>query len=42
MTGNHLSIIMLPASKCNVTCDYCFEDKTRATEISSPLSTQVK
>src|ERR1044072_6300584 len=29
MTGNHLSIILLPTNKCNVNCDYCFEDKTR-------------
>lgn len=29
MTGNHLSLILLPTNKCNVSCDYCFEDKTR-------------
>jgi radical SAM protein with 4Fe4S-binding SPASM domain len=25
---NHLSIIFLPTNKCNVNCEYCFEDKT--------------
>jgi uncharacterized protein len=25
---NHLSIIFLPTNKCNVDCEYCFEDKT--------------
>lgn len=29
MRGNHFSIILLPTNKCNVNCDYCFEDKTR-------------
>lgn len=28
MMGNHFSIILLPINKCNVACDYCFEDKT--------------
>jgi len=26
--GNHFSIILLPTNKCNVNCEYCFEDKT--------------
>ena len=26
--GNHFSIILLPINKCNVACEYCFEDKT--------------
>lgn len=25
---NHLSVIFLPTNKCNVNCEYCFEDKT--------------
>lgn len=25
---NHFSIILLPTNKCNVNCEYCFEDKT--------------
>ncbi len=29
MRGNHFSVILLPTNKCNVNCDYCFEDKTR-------------
>jgi uncharacterized protein len=29
MMGNHFSVILLPTNKCNVNCDYCFEDKTR-------------
>src|SRR5689334_9273051 len=29
MRRNHFSIILLPTNKCNVKCDYCFEDKTR-------------
>lgn len=28
MRGNHLSVILLPTNKCNVNCEYCFEDKT--------------
>ena len=28
MMGNHFSIILLPTNKCNVNCEYCFEDKT--------------
>lgn len=28
MMRNHLSVILLPTNKCNVDCDYCFEDKT--------------
>ena len=28
MMGNHFSIILLPTNKCNVDCEYCFEDKT--------------
>jgi len=28
MTGNHLQVILLPTNKCNVNCEYCFEDKT--------------
>src|SRR5258705_12393311 len=29
MKGNHFSVILLPTNKCNVNCDYCFEDKTQ-------------
>jgi radical SAM protein with 4Fe4S-binding SPASM domain len=29
MMGRHFSIILLPTNQCNVTCDYCFENKTR-------------
>jgi len=28
MMGTHFSIILLPTNKCNVNCEYCFEDKT--------------
>jgi radical SAM protein with 4Fe4S-binding SPASM domain len=28
MMGSHLSVILLPTNKCNVNCEYCFEDKT--------------
>jgi uncharacterized protein len=28
MIGNHFSLILLPTNKCNVACEYCFEDKT--------------
>jgi len=28
MMGHHFSIILLPTNKCNVNCEYCFEDKT--------------
>ena len=28
MFGRHFSVILLPTNKCNVACDYCFEDKT--------------
>ena len=28
MMRNHFSIILLPTNKCNVNCEYCFENKT--------------
>jgi radical SAM protein with 4Fe4S-binding SPASM domain len=28
MIGNHFSLILLPTNKCNVACEYCFEDKS--------------
>jgi radical SAM protein with 4Fe4S-binding SPASM domain len=28
MIGNQFSMILLPTNKCNVACEYCFEDKT--------------
>lgn len=28
MSGDQLSLILLPTNKCNVACEYCFEDKT--------------
>jgi uncharacterized protein len=28
MIGNHFSLILLPTNKCNVACEYCFENKT--------------
>lgn len=28
MISNQLSLILLPTNKCNVACEYCFEDKT--------------
>ena len=28
MSGNQLSLILLPTNKCNVAGEYCFEDKT--------------
>lgn len=28
MIGSHFSVILLPTNKCNVACEYCFEDKT--------------
>ena len=28
MIGRHFSLILLPTNKCNVACEYCFEDKT--------------
>ena len=37
--GNHFSIILLPTSKCNVNCEYCFEDKTDDRMTLDQLST---
>jgi radical SAM protein with 4Fe4S-binding SPASM domain len=34
LIGRTLSIILLPTLECNVTCDYCFEEKSK---ISLPL-----
>src|SRR5215204_250065 len=28
MMRDHLQVIFLPTNKCNVNCEYCFEDKT--------------
>ena len=28
MMSNQLSLILLPTNKCNVACEYCFENKT--------------
>jgi len=28
MIGNQFSVILLPTNKCNVACEYCFEEKT--------------
>ena len=28
MNTNRISLILLPTNKCNVACEYCFEDKT--------------
>ncbi len=28
MIGSQFSLILLPTNKCNVACEYCFEDKT--------------
>lgn len=28
MIGNQFSLILLPVNKCNVACEYCFENKT--------------
>jgi len=28
MIGRHFSLILLPTNKCNVACEYCFENKT--------------
>jgi uncharacterized protein len=28
MIGNQFSLILLPTNKCNVACEYCFEEKT--------------
>ena len=28
MMSDQLSLILLPTNKCNVACEYCFEDKT--------------
>jgi uncharacterized protein len=41
MRGNHFSIILLPTNKCNVTCDYCFEDKTRDALTHARLSIMI-
>ena len=38
MRGNHFSVILLPTNKCNVNCDYCFEDKTRDNMTTDLLS----
>jgi len=38
MMGNHFSVILLPTNKCNVNCDYCFEDKTRDNMTMDQLS----
>lgn len=29
MKGRVLSVILLPTNECNVTCDYCFEEKSK-------------
>ena len=39
MMGSHLSIILLPTNKCNVNCEYCFEDKTSDRMTLEQLST---
>jgi len=39
MMGNHFSIILLPTNKCNVNCEYCFEDKTDDRLTLAQLST---
>lgn len=41
MKGNHFSVILLPTNKCNVNCDYCFEDKTRDNMTMERLSTLI-
>ncbi|MEY6432824.1 radical SAM protein [Thioalkalicoccus limnaeus] len=28
MKGRHISLVLLPTSRCNAACDYCFEDRT--------------
>jgi radical SAM protein with 4Fe4S-binding SPASM domain len=39
--GKHFSIILLPTNKCNVKCDYCFEDKTRDALTMDKLSIMI-
>ncbi len=39
--GNHFSVILLPTNKCNVKCDYCFEDKTRDAMTHDQLSIMI-
>ena len=41
MMGNHFSIILLPTNKCNVNCEYCFEDKTDDRMSLDQLSTVI-
>jgi uncharacterized protein len=39
MMRNHLSVIFLPTNKCNVNCEYCFENKTADRMSLDQLST---
>ena len=41
MMRNHLSVIFLPTNKCNVNCEYCFEDKTADRMSLDQLSTVI-
>lgn len=41
MIGDQLSLILLPTNKCNVACEYCFEDKTADFMTLDQLSTVI-
>ena len=41
MMRNHLSVIFLPTNKCNVNCEYCFENKTADRMSLEQLSTVI-
>src|SRR5262249_4996637 len=42
MIGSHFSLILLPTNRCNVACEYCFEDKTNDVMSHEQLSVVIE